>query len=143
MQRPTGVTILAVLAFIGAALQAFAGLALLLVGGALMARMGGRPLGMIGGIGAAFLAIFLLALAILDGVIGSGLLKLRNWARVLTIVLAGLGALVNGLALLRTVIFMRPFFMFNHAVATGIAVWIVVYLLQPPIKQAFGVTTGL
>ena len=98
---------------------------------------------MIGGIGAAFLAIFLLALAVLDGVIGSGLLKLRNWARVLTIVLAGLAALVNGLALLRTVIFMRPFFMFNHVVATGIAVWIVVYLLQPPIKQAFGATTGL
>jgi hypothetical protein len=80
------------------------------------------------------------ALALLYALMGNGLLKLRNWARVLAIVLAGLSALTNGLALLRTVIVMRPFFMFNHAVATGIAVWIVVYLLQPPIKQAFGAT---
>lgn len=143
MQRPTGVTILAVLAFIGAGLLALLALSLLFVGGALMARMGGRPLGMIGGIGATFLAVFLFGLAVVYAFIGNGLLKLRNWARVLTIVLAGLSALVNGLALLHMMMPMRPFFMFNHFVFTAIDVWIVVYLLQPPIKQAFGATAGL
>jgi hypothetical protein len=140
MQRPTGVTILGVLAFIGGALLAFIGAGLLLVGGALMARLGGRPLGMIGGIGAAFIAVVLFALAVLYAFMGNGLLKLQNWARVLAIVLAGLSAFTNGLALMRMMMLVRPFFMFNHAVATGIAVWVVVYLLQPPIKQAFGAT---
>jgi hypothetical protein len=144
MQRPTGVTILAVLAFVGAAFQALFALGLLVLGGVWMAHMGPTgPFAMLGGVGAALVAIFFIVLAVVDGVIGSGLLHLKNWARVVTIVLAGLAAVFNGLALLRMMMFMRAFFMFNHAVATGIAVWIVVYLLQPPIKQAFGATTGL
>jgi len=140
MERPTGVTILGVLAFIGAALLAMAAAGMLLVGGALLARMGARPLGVIGGLGAGFIAVVIVALAVLYAFIGNGLLKLQNWARVATIVLTGLGAAFNGIALLALLMHLRPFLFFREAVFVGIDVWIVVYLLQPQVKQAFGAT---
>jgi len=140
MQRPDGVTILAVLAFIGAGLCAVAAL-LMLVGGAMVANMAMRPgMGMLAGVGGAILGVFFLAIAALYGVIGFGMLKLQNWARILVIVLSFIGALFNALGILTAMIHFHPALMLWRLIMIGINVWIALYLLKPHVKQAFGAT---
>lgn len=100
MERPSGVTILAVLAFIGAGMLVLAAL-LMFLGGAMVANMAMRPgMGMIAGIGGAILGILFLGFAALYAVIGTGMLKLQNWARILVIALSGLGAFLNAISVL-------------------------------------------
>lgn len=140
MQRPDGVTILAVLAFIGAGLCAVAAL-LVLVGGAMVANMAMRPgMGMLAGVGGAILGVFFLAIAALYGVIGFGMLKLQNWARILVIVLSFIGAFFNAIGILTTMIHFHPMLIMWRLIMIGINVWIATYLLKPHVKQAFGAT---
>ncbi|MGA3295017.1 MAG: DUF2127 domain-containing protein [Candidatus Acidiferrales bacterium] len=140
MERPTGVTILAVLGFIGAGLLVLLALGCLLMGGVILARMARGPMGMIGGIGIAFVAVFCLIFAALYVVIGVGLWKLQNWARILTIVLVGLGLVIQALGLLGALAHFHPILFVWRAIFVAIDVWIVVYLLKPHVKQAFGAT---
>jgi uncharacterized membrane protein (DUF2068 family) len=144
MQRPTGVTILAILAFIGAGMLVMAAL-VLFAGGALVSRFANMPqAGMIAGVAGAVLAAICLAFAVLEFVVGLGLWKLQNWARILTIVLICLALLSSVLGLLMglTHMFGMFFFMlfFRRIVIAAIQVWIVIYLLKPHVKQAFGAT---
>jgi len=140
MQRPDGVTILAVLAFIGAGLCTVAAL-LMLVGGAMVANMAMRPgMGMLAGVGGAILGVFFLAIAALYGVIGFGMLKLQNWARILVIVLSFIGAFFNALGILTAMFHFHPALMLWRLIMIGINVWIAMYLLKPHVKQAFGAT---
>jgi len=140
MERPTGVTILAILAFIGAGCLVLACL-LFLLGGAMMSSMSAFPrFGMMAGMGSAILGIVLLGLAALYIVIGLGLWKLREWARILTIVVAGLGLLVNGFAILGPLMTFHIIFVIWRAIILGLDVWVIVYLFQPHVKKAFGAT---
>jgi hypothetical protein len=142
MQRPTGVTILAVLTFIGAAFLVVGAL-LSLLGGAVISSLGSARMGMMAGVGAAVVAIFLVILALVEVVIGLGLLKLQNWARIVTIVLVGLsllgslGSLFSPFAHLHIFFFL---FLVRRLVFAAIGVWILWYLFQPNVKQAFGAT---
>jgi len=137
-QRPDGVTILAVLAFIATGLSVLAALGML-VGGAMVANMAMRPgMGMLAGVGGAILGVFFLAIAALYAVIGVGMLKLWNWARVLVIVLSGLGTLFNGLGVLTALFHLHPLLIVWRLIMVGINVWIAMYLLKPHVKQAFG-----
>jgi hypothetical protein len=140
MERPTGVTILAVLAFIGAGLLVFAALAALLMGGVMLSRMGAAPMGVLGGVGVAIAAVLFLVIAVLYVVMGVGLWKLLNWARILTIVLVGLGAAFQALGVLGALAHFHPFLFVWRAIFVAIDVWIIVYLLKPDVKQAFGAT---
>ncbi|MGD0955837.1 MAG: hypothetical protein ABR953_03300 [Candidatus Acidiferrales bacterium] len=140
MERPTGVTILAVLAFIGAGLLVLAALGFLLMGGVMLSRMAGAPLGMMGGIGVAFLAVVFLVIAVLYVVMGIGFWKLQNWARILAIVLTGLAVLFQALGVLGALAHFHPILFVWRAIFLAIDVWIVVYLLKPNVKQAFGAT---
>jgi hypothetical protein len=145
MQRPTGVTVIAVLDFIGAAFCVIGGV-LMFAGGAMLgslfgaaANANGTPAvgaGVMAGMGAALGVIFLL-IAALAIVVAMGLLKLKNWARITTIVLAALGLLgsirnfIGGLgngAIIMGVIFVAYY------------IWVIWYMLQPNVKQAFGQT---
>jgi len=143
MQRPTGVTILAVLAFIAGVFLVVAAL-LSLLGGALVSTLGSSHMGLIAGLGAAVVAIFFLLLAVLEVVIGVGLLKLRNWARIVTIVLVGLSLLGSVGSIFSPFAHMHVFlliFLIRRLAFAAIDVWILWYLFQPHVKQAFG-TTG-
>ena len=140
MQRPTGVTILAVLAFMGAGLLVLLGLAIFM-GGAMLSSMSAYP--RFGAIAGGIIAVFFLVFAVLDAVIGVGLWKLQNWARVLTIVLTGLGLLGSVGGLVSPFAYAHFFFfafLVRRVIVTAIQVWILVYLFKPHVKQAFGAT---
>jgi hypothetical protein len=142
MQRPTGVTILAVLAFIAGAFLVVVAL-LSLLGGAVVSSLGSPRMGMVAGVGAAVVAVFLLILAAVEVVIGVGLLKLQNWARIVTIVLVGLSLLGSLGSIFNPFGHMHIFFMLfliRRLVFAAIDVWILWYLFQPNVKQAFGAT---
>jgi hypothetical protein len=140
MERPTGVTVLAVLAFISTGLLVLAALGVLL-GGAMVANMAARPgMGMMAGTLGAILGVVLLGFAILYVAIGIGFLKLQNWARIVTIILCGLGVLFNGLGLLTALFHFSVLLFVWRAIVVAIEVWIILYLLKPHVKQAFGAT---
>ena len=142
MGRPTGVTVLAVLAFVSAFCLFFAAFGMFL-SGAIVSSLADRPgLGVMAGMGGAIVGVVFLGLAAVDLVLGIGLWRLQNWARILTLVLVGLGLIFNLLGLLRSVLHLHVFFFFTQAVVIAIDVWIVVYLSKPHVKQAFG-GTGL
>jgi uncharacterized membrane protein (DUF2068 family) len=143
MQRPTGITILAVLAFLGSALLVVGALFSLL-GGMLVSTLGSSRLGMLAGVGAALIAAFLLIAAVVDVVVGVGLWKLKNWARIITIVLIGIGLLGSVLSIISPFGHMHVFFfmfLIRRMILAAIYAWILWYLFQPNVKQAFG-TTG-
>jgi len=141
MQRPTGVTILAVLAFLAAAVLVLMAL-LSLLGGALVSSLGARGMGTLAGLGAAVIAVFFLILAAVEVVVGIGLWKLRNWARIVTIVLCGLSFLGAVLSILNPFHIHVFFFLFllRRLIYAAIYAWILWYLFQPNVKQSFGAT---
>jgi hypothetical protein len=143
MKRPAGVTIIAILGFFGAALLLVVELSICM-GGAMVSRMAHTPMGLVAGMGGTLAGVTLLGFAALGIVTGIGLLKLQNWARILTIADAGVGLLVAGLGLLDAVAHLHMIFFFGalvrRAIMVAIDVWILIYLFQPDVKQAFGAT---
>jgi hypothetical protein len=142
MQRPTGVTILAVLYFLGAAFLGLAGLGFMVGGSALaaMAKSGG-PGAALFAAGGAILGAFFLVIALVDLALGIGFIKLQNWARVIAIVLTGIGLLFGLLGLMSVMMHMMVFQMVFQLLVLGLEVWIVAYLFKPEVKQAFGATS--
>lgn len=129
-QRPTGVTILAILAFIAGAFGILGALALLGLGFA-FAGVAAGGLGFIFG-------IVLLALSILYLWIGWGFWNLKRSAWSLGLVVFGAGILISFIELL-----------LGYGTITNLIVTIVInglviyYLLTPGVKAAFGVTGDL
>lgn len=149
MQRPTGVTVIAVLDFIGAGFCVIAAL-LMFMGGSILASLLGAAVAANGAPGAAPAAGIMVSIGIIAGVIvlcfgvlavfvALGLLKLKNWARITTIVLAALGLLSS----LRNLI---AAFHGGGMVVTIIIlayyIWVIWYMLQPNVKAAFGQTAA-
>jgi hypothetical protein len=131
MNRPQGVTVIAVLYFVGAAFFGLLGLAFLLGGGmmaAAIARETGISAAVIGGLGiVGFIAM--LCLAGIDVLIGWGLLSLKEWARIVAIVFAALSAIGGFFSLFR--------FSFFGLIRLAISGWMIWYLLQPQVVAAF------
>ncbi len=140
MERPTGVTILAVLAFVGTACSVLAALGMF-IGGTMVANMVARPgFGMAAGIGGAILGVFFLAVGALYAVIGTGMLNLWNWLRILVIVLSFVGAFFYAAGILTALFHFHPVLVLWRAILLGVNLWIAFYLLKPHVKQAFGAT---
>jgi hypothetical protein len=129
-QRPTGVTILAILAFIGGAFGILGALALLGLGFA-FAGVAAGGLGFIFG-------IVLLVLSILYLWIGWGFWNLKRSAWSLGLVVFGAGIVISLIEML-----------LGYATITNLIVTIVIngiviyYLLTPGVKAAFGVEGDL
>ena len=141
MERPTGVTILAVLGFIGAGMLVLAAI-LMFIGGAILSNMAAYPMfAMLGGIGGAIVAVVFLSFAALYVVTALGLLKLQNWARVLVIVLLGISVCFYALGLLGALVHFRVGLLIWRAMFAALDIWIILYLLKPHVKQAFGATS--
>lgn len=144
MDRPSGVTILAVLNFLGAALYILIGLLVMLGMGILGGMAGqsgaegaGGAMGMMMGLGAVAGVVFIV-LAIIPFAIGWGLWKLKNWARIICIVLFALGALAAlagvGIGAMAGEMISAGF----NLVFLLLYAWIIWYLTRPHVKQAFG-----
>lgn len=139
MGRPTGVTLIAVLYFIGGGFCVIGGLGLMLGGGLLASMMnsqGGQGAGIFAALGAAA-GIALLIGAALCIVIGIGLIKMQNWARIIAMVFAGLGLLFGALALFTAFAHFVVFALFWVVVRLAINGLILWYLLQPQVAAAF------
>ncbi|HEY7738445.1 MAG TPA: hypothetical protein VIC63_05365 [Candidatus Limnocylindria bacterium] len=129
-QRPTGVTILAILAFIGGAFGILGGLALLGLGVAFAGFAGG---------GLSFIfGIVILALSILELWIGWGFWNLKRSAWSLGLVVFGAGVVIGFIELLLGYNSITSFVV--NLVITGIIIY---YLLTPGVKAAFGVEGDL
>ncbi len=140
MERPAGVTILAVVAFILGGFSALGGLGMAL-GGAVLSRMAsGSGLGMLASLGGAVLGAIFFGFAVIYIVDAVGLLKVANWARILTVVLVALHLLRSAFGLLRAAAHVHPIGLFFSLIFVAVDVWILVYLFKPEVKQAFGAT---
>jgi hypothetical protein len=141
--RPLGVTLIAILYFISAGLLSLAGIASILGAGfasyiaSQHPDMGDLGAMLLGGAGI-FLAVFFLVIALLCGLEGRGLWKLKNWARTVAMVLAIIGVLFSGLGLLGAMVRFSAFGLLNQGIQFAINLLILWYLNQPHVKLAFG-----
>jgi uncharacterized membrane protein (DUF2068 family) len=98
----------------------------------------GMPVtGMAGGIGA-FIGVILLVSAALALIIAIGLFGLKNWARIIAMVLSAIGAVFGLLAVFSLMMHFAAIMAFWQLIKIAINVLIVWYLNQPQVKQAFG-----
>lgn len=133
-QRPTGVAILAVLYYIGAAFLAVGGIAMMM-GGAFFGAMMAEAMGMAGGAFAAIgivIGIVLLLIAALSGATGWGMWTGRSWAWILALVLTALNALSSVASLVQGE--------YGSLLGLAIAGLIIWYLFRPAVKAWFGRT---
>lgn len=131
MNRPTGITILALLALFGG-LSSLIGAMTLLLGGAVGgAAIGGAPGVVLGGI-AIVTGLVLLASALLSLAFAYGAWYLKPWGWLLGVITEGFSLLSAVMALINGSSFGSQFFSFLVA---GI---ILFYLFRPEIKAAFG-----
>ena len=144
MERPTGITILALFNFIWAffsvltAMVFFSGLGLVGVrAGAASAVRGGAPVALARGLGTVSGILVASGIEVLAGV---GLLKLRNWARILTIILASVGLLLAARGVVTSLLHFQLFALVIRSVFVGFYALILWYLFQARVRRAFGVT---
>jgi hypothetical protein len=142
MERPTGVTILAVLYFLGTAFLGLCGL-LFIVGGSMLsglARNGG-PGSALFAMGGAVVGAIFLACAVINLALGIGFIKLQNWARVVAIVFTGIAVLFGLLGLFSLLLHVMVFALMIRLITLAIQIWILVYLFKPHVKEAFGASS--
>ena len=142
MQRPVGVTILALFEFFIATLLTFLAIASALglgVLGTILARtsrLGDPAAGFVIGTGM-MVGVIILVFAFLFAVLGFGLWNLRNWGRVATIVLCILGAVGASMGLTLALLHFRIFGVMVSSVRLSIDLLVVWYLSQPHVRRAF------
>jgi hypothetical protein len=143
MNRPTGVTVISILYFLGTALCLLFGLIFIAGGGFLatimnqQAQAGASGMaGIMAGLGAA-LGVFFIVIGAVDGLVGWGLLKLKNWARIVALVLSVLGACSQLFGLLRSFSNFNIVSFVVTLMVLALHVWIITYLLKPEVKAAF------
>lgn len=143
MNKPAGVIVIAILYFIVAAGCLLGGL-LFIAGGGFMATMmsqsgqaSASPLaGMMAGLGA-IAGIIFLAFGVIDLLVGIGLLKLKNWARIVAIVFSAIGAAFQILGILGSISHFNVAAMVFPVIFLAIYALIIWYLLKPEVKAAF------
>jgi hypothetical protein len=140
MQRPAGAIIIGIVDFLFAAFFACLGL-LFFAGGTLIQRFLSSAGTMPGNVGpdvfakiGAVAGIMILLWAAFCALVGWGMIAVKNWARIISIILAALGVLLSipgllnafrGGPIVMTVIFLAYY------------VWVIWYLLMPGVAQAF------
>jgi len=129
MQRPTGVTIIAVLAAIGGIFGILGGLTLIGLGGFIAAS------GVKGGAFAPILGLLLLAYGLLALVLAYGFWNLKPWAWTLGVGLQAAGIVIDILQFVND-----STQLVSAIISIAIAAAILWYLFQPHVKAAFGQT---
>ena len=133
MERPTGITWIAVVFFAVAAYLVTVGIIMLLSPGIISMAAGAD---LLGGLELAGPYMFLLIAAIASA-IGYGLLRLNNWARRAAILLAFAGLVMLVPTVSGAVVSLRLSPLFFGGIGVIIRVMILWYLFQEPIKESF------
>ena len=142
MGRPVGVTILAILNFIGAAFCVLGGIAMILGGGfiATMLSQQGQgsagAAGVLAGLGAAA-GVFIIIIGGVCALMGFGLWKLKGWARIVSIVLWAINGVFQLLGILGTLAHFNLFALVWGAFWIAVDAFVIWYLLKPEVKAAF------
>jgi Predicted membrane protein (DUF2127) len=138
MQRPTGVSVLAVLNYIGGGFLVLCAL-LFFAGGAMLGTVlrSSMPGGIAAAAGAVIGVIFLI-FAALSLATGYGLWTLKGWGRMLLIVLVALGLVMNVVGLASSFAFFRIGLFIWRLIVIAIQALILWYMFQPEVKRAFG-----
>src|SRR6478672_6612821 len=133
MNRPTGVTILAILNFIGAALCLLGGIGMILGGGFIATMLsqgqGASGAGILAGLGAAAGVVIIICGGV-GALIGFGLWKLKGWARIVSIVLYGISAALQLLGLLGSLAHFNAFAVIWSVFWVAVDAFIIWYLLK-------------
>jgi hypothetical protein len=139
MGRPVGVTILAILNFIGAAFCVLFGIAMILGGGVIatmLSQQGAGASGILAGLGAAA-GVFIIIIGGIGALVGFGLWKLKGWARIVSIVLYGISAALQLLGLVGSLAHFNAFAVIWSVFWVAVDAFIIWYLLKPEVKSAF------
>ena len=142
MSRPVGVTILAILNFIGAAFCLLGGIGMILGGGfiATMLSQQGQgsagAAGVLAGLGAAA-GIFIIIMGGVSALLGFGMWKLKGWARMVSIVLFAISGVMQLLGLLGTLAHFNVFAFVWTVFWIAVDAFVIMYLLKPEVKAAF------
>ena len=139
--RPTGVILIALYHFLSALFLVLLSIALAVGGSVLGAMFGGvghNPLGaglgfMVGIVGGAFL----FAYAVVAALAGYGIWAMREWGRILSIVLAVLSLLFSLPGLLFMGLHFSLFFGGYRLLRIAVSILIIWYLMQPQIRALF------
>jgi uncharacterized membrane protein (DUF2068 family) len=137
LQRPTGVTILSVLHFIGAGLYLLVALGAFTGGSVFMAASADMR-GQFGWGIFALIGVVCLIFAGLCIAIGIGFWKLLNWSRVLQIVLLILFLGFQILLIVGAMMHFGATRVILRVIIMSIEVWILTYLFKANVKRAFG-----
>ena len=140
--RPTGVTLIAIYHVIGAVFLVLLAVALVAGGSLLNSLFGGGKEGAIGGMGLGLFvgvlgAAFTLVFALVAAIAGYGVWSLREWGRILCIVLAVISILLSLPGLLLMGLHFGLFFGGYRFFRTAVNVVIIWYLVQPQIRALF------
>ena len=142
MGRPVGVTILAILNFIGAAFCLLGGIAMILGGGfiATMLSQQGQgsagAAGILAGLGAAA-GVFIIIMGGVSALVGFGMWKLKGWARIVSIVLFAISAVMQLLGLLGSLAHFNVFAVVWSLFWVAVDAFVIWYLVKPEVKAAF------
>ena len=143
MGRPTGVTIISILCFIGAAFCVLGGILMIAGGGfmaSLMNQQGGQgsagAAGILAGLGAA-VGVGIIIVGGVYALVGMGLWKLKEWARITSIVLLGIGIALQALGLLGSLSHFNLFSVVWSLFWIAVDAFVIWYLLKPEVKAAF------
>jgi hypothetical protein len=137
-----GVTILAILNFIGAAICLLGGIGVMLGGGfiATMLSQQGQgsagAAGVLAGLGAAA-GVFIIIMGGVSALLGFGLWKLKGWARIVSIVLFAISAVFQLLGILGTLAHFSVFALVWGVFWVAVDAFVIWYLLKPEVKAAF------
>jgi hypothetical protein len=141
--RPTGVVLIAIYHFLSALFLVLLAISLV-VGGSVLAMMAGRDASasVIGGAGIGIMvgmvgAAFFLFYAAIAAVAGYGIWTMREWGRILSIVLAIISLLFSLPGLLMMGLHLHLFFGTYRLFRIAISILIIWYLMQPQIKVLF------
>jgi len=138
--RPTGVVLIAIYHFLAALMLALVGVSLFAGGTIFSALVGGPNSGVFAGLGllvGVVGGIFFLGFALVYAVAAWGIWTMREWGRILWIVMAVISLFFALPRLFLMAMSMNLLLGGYRVLRLGIGVLIIWYLMQPQIKAAF------
>ncbi len=140
--RPTGVVLIAVYHFLSALFLVFFAITLVVGGSLLAAFFGKGDIGPFSGMGIGLAVgvvggIFFFLFALVAVIAGYGIWAMKEWGRILSIVLAVIALVFSFPGLLMMGIHLHLFFGTYRLFRIAISILIIWYLVQPQIKTLF------